>query len=357
MIERVGLPLSHMTGVEQRLLERVRARGFGPGNRVVAGFSGGGDSLALSSALARLWARGLGPAVTLFHVDHGLRDESGRDAAAAGELAHALGLPFRTARICPQALARHRGAGIEEAARRERYRALAAACREEGAAAIVLGHHRDDQAESVLLHLLRGAGTAGAAGMGEWTVREVPWWSGEEAGPAVAIWRPLLRESRAVLRDFVAGLELAPIDDPSTDETAIRRNALRLEILPALERMIPGAAAAIARHADIAAEDDAALDAWAVAALAGAAGGDGALLSAGLAGLPVAIRRRVARLWLLANARAAEPGMDRIEALLDALERNRGGAVIEIGGGERVMIERGGARVLANASEAEGAHR
>jgi tRNA(Ile)-lysidine synthetase-like protein len=341
-----GLPLSHMTGLEQRLLDRLRQRGLSRAESVVVGFSGGGDSLALAAALARLAARDLGPRPVLVHVDHGLRPGSATEAAAAAALAAALEVEARTSRIMPEEMARHAGAGVEESARRERYRRLAAASREVDASAVALAHHREDQAESVLLHLLRGAGTSGAAGMAEWSVRPVPWWGNERPEATIAVWRPFLREPQSVLRDFVAALDLAPVDDPSNDETWIRRNAIRHEIMPALERLVPGAAAALARHADLAAEDDAALDALAVAALAGAVDAGGGLLREPIASEPLAIRRRVARLWLLAAAPSAEPGMDRIEALLEALARNRGGAVVEIGDGERVTIERGAARIV-----------
>jgi len=204
----------------------------------------------------------------------------------------------------------------------------------------------------VLLHLLRGAGVSGAAGMAEWTERPVPWWAGEARGEPVAIWRPLLSEPRSALRDFVASLGLAPVDDPTNDEIRLARNAVRHGVLPSLERLSPGAVAALARHAILAAEDDAALEAMAAAALADAGTSGDGLARAALAGRPLAIRRRMVRRWLVAGAPGAEPGMDRIGAVLEALERNRGGATIEIGGGQSVTVRNGIARIHGTGDEA-----
>lgn len=346
------LPLSHMTGLEQRLLARCRAAGLGPKDRVVVGFSGGGDSLALAAALGRLKDRGIGPEPRLVHVDHRLRPGSAAEAEASGRLAGALGLAMELRALAEGALARHSGVGLEEAARRERYRALSDAARLTGARAVALAHHRDDQAETVLLHLLRGAGTSGAAGMAEWGERPVPWWPGEPPGEPVAVWRPFLSEPRAALRDFVAALGLAPVHDPTNDETRLARNAVRHAVLPAIERAFPGAAVALARHADLAATDDAALEEIAGAALDRARDAGNGLPRAALAGQPLAIRRRVVRGWLRAGAPAAEPGMDRIAAVLEALERNRGGARIEIGNGFAVTVRDGVARIGGTGDEA-----
>lgn len=349
MPDETPLPLSHMTGLEQRLLDRLRQRRL-EGERVICGFSGGGDSLALAAALVRLAMRRMCEPPSLLHVDHGLRAASGDEARRAAVIGAALGADVRVVRVDPGLLARHSGEGVEEAARRERYRALAVAAGQHGAAVVALAHHRDDQAESVLLHLLRGAGTAGAAGMSELSRRPVPWWAGEPAGAELTVWRPFLQEPRSVLRDFVAALALAPVDDPSNDERGYARNRVRLDILPAIERAFPGAAAALARHADLAAADDAALDEVARLACERATCPDGSLTGRQFLDQPLAIRRRVARMWLQATAPQAEPGMDRIEALLAALERNRGGAIVEIGGGARAVIERGAAR-MAGAPE------
>lgn len=335
------VPMSHMTGLEQRLLGRMRARGVRGPRPLAVGFSGGTDSLALLAALQRIAQRGHGPAVIAVHVDHGLRAESGRDADAAHALAERLGCRWLRADVTHDAIAGHEGVGVEEAARRERYRALAEVAIAANARAVVLAHHREDQAESVLLHLLRGAGGSGASGMAEWSARPIPWWQGEVHGPEMHIWRPLLHEPRVELERFITALGLEPIEDASNLSRAHTRNAIRLDVLPVLEHIVPGASAALARYADLAAADDAALDTMAATALAGSLDHARNLRWAGLSAAPLAVRRRAVKLWLLEAAPSAEPGMDRVEAVLAALERNRGGATVEIGNGESVVIRQG----------------
>jgi tRNA(Ile)-lysidine synthetase-like protein len=324
-------------GLEQRLARRLRRIEVVGDAALVVGFSGGADSLALASALTSVARE---RRIVLAHVDHGLRTESAADAEAAAALAAALGLPLRVARIESDPRRLHPGVGLEESARRERYRLLAGVVADEAAAALVLAHHRDDQAETVLLHLLRGAGTAGAAGMAEWSVRPVPWWdepgagaaSAKAAGRRLAIWRPLLGESREELRGYVTGLELAPIDDPTNDDLTFRRNLVRREFLPALERAWPGAPEALARYAALAAEDDAALAAAAGRALAGATVPDG-LIANRVLGEPLAIRRRIVRGWIGSAAPNVEVSAERVEAVLKLLTPGRGGRRVEIGQG------------------------
>lgn len=337
-------------GIEQRLAGRLRASALPEGAPLVVGFSGGPDSLALAAALARI--REPTRRVVLAHVDHGLRPDSADHAAAAEQLASALGLPIRLERLGGRPEAIHTGLGVEEAARRERYRLLADAVREEGAGALVLAHHRDDQAETVLLHLVRGAGTGGAAGMAELTTRRIPWWDNpREPADSVAIWRPMLAEPRAVLAAYVASLGLAPLHDPTNDDPAFRRNLVRHEVLPVLERAWPGAAAALARHASLAAEDDALLAEMAASALAGARAPDG--LDAGrVAAEPLAIRRRMVRAWLGSETSALDVSAERTEAVLSLLGPGRGGRRVEIGQGW-TAIARGGIVRLERRADGE----
>ncbi|HEU0115170.1 MAG TPA: tRNA lysidine(34) synthetase TilS, partial [Thermomicrobiales bacterium] len=253
------LPHAALLGLEQRVLARWRGAPALAAARLVVGFSGGTDSLALALALRRIAGRAELD-IVLAHIDHRQRPTSGEEAARARSLAREIGLPFFARHIPEDAVERHRGVGREEAMRRERYRALAAIAREHGAGALALAHQADDQAETVLLHLLRGAGLSGAAAMAEWSERPIPWWSAaDEPAIAVMLWRPLLAERRATLRAYLAGAGLEPIEDPSNGDLAFRRNAIRRDLLPALQRIAPGASEALARHAAIAAEEDATL--------------------------------------------------------------------------------------------------
>src|SRR5258708_39649452 len=132
------------------------------GEALVVGLSGGADSVALTDALATLSAR-RGFRVVAAHLDHGLRPDSGEDVVFCADLARRLGISFHKGRADVRGRARSDKAGLEDAARRERLVFLRAVRNAEGAAAIVLAHTRDDQAETLLLRLLRGAGSPGLA--------------------------------------------------------------------------------------------------------------------------------------------------------------------------------------------------
>lgn len=354
----VGERPSGLVGLEQRLLARARALDCPAGTAVVVGFSGGADSLALAAALGRVAAKArLRP--LLAHVDHALRDISQKEQETAREVAAALRLPFRALRVSDRVRQWHPGVGLEEAARRERYRLLAATANEaatgSGRGVIALAHHASDQAETVLLHLLRGAGLTGAGGMAERVERVVPWWevrNGQEDGaepaapPAsVVVWRPFVAETGATVRAYAAGLGVAPIEDPSNRDRRFRRNALRHEALPMLERIAPGATEALARFGRLAAEEDAALEALAETVVARGIRPDGSLRLAALAAKPVAIRRRAVRRWLRERTGYRGATADRTEALLRMIDAGDGGRQVEIGEGWTVRSGGGAIRV------------
>ena len=300
------------------------------------GFSGGRDSLALASALRRIEAV-LGVGLTLVHVDHRLRASSEEEAKRASELAGSLGLEVRVCALAEPPGETHPGVGIEEAARRERYRVLFAEADVRGARAVATAHHQGDQAETVLLHLLRGGGVHGAAGMAAWSPPPIHDISQELQ---IALWRPLLHESRAEIDAYVARLRLTPIDDPSNADVWLRRNALRHEILPALEARFPGAGAALARYADLAAEDDQVLEALATSALGETVDPGGRLIADRLNGQPLALRRRIVRRWLWQSTGAGAFSAERTDAVIE-LARSAGGRRIEIGEGWTVRRQRG----------------
>ena len=230
-------------------------------------------------------------------VDHGLRPGSAADAAFVADHAKALGLPALVRTLGPADLAPHRQAGPEGAARAARYGALWPAADELGCAWLATGHTLDDQAETVLLQLLRGAGPDGLAGM---AVR-----SGR-------LLRPLLRARRAETRACCAAIGLAWREDPTNAGDGPLRNRVRQQLLPLLEELRPGATQALARTAALAADERAWLDPVVAEALAATLGGGcrtarwgpynpgaGAarldLDAEALAALPVALARRVVR--------------------------------------------------------------
>lgn len=221
---------------------------------ILVGVSGGPDSLALLHLLWR-WSREGGGRLRAVQVDHALRPGSGAEAARVAAFCAARGIPVSLRRVEPGAIAGGR-AGLEEAARAERYRLFAAEARAHGARALALGHQADDQAETLLLHLLRGAGLAGLAGMP--TIRR----SGDlldhlAAGARPAIWRPLLTVRRAAILAYCRAHGLDPSHDPSNDDITLRRNAIRHRVLPLLEEHFPDATAILAREARLLADDEA----------------------------------------------------------------------------------------------------
>lgn len=237
------------SGFEQRLLRTLRTFEIEPGDRLVIGFSGGSDSLALAAALGRI-APVMDLALLLVHVDHGLRAGSGADAQRAGQLADILGIQFEGIRLESGLAERSRGLGLEEAGRRERYLALASAAMNWQAHTILLAHQANDQAETVLLHLFRGSGLRGISGMSPLEVRPIPWWNDSSAPNAeFRIVRPLLSERRSDIEAYVSELGLAAIDDPSNDSSDFDRNWIRHQILPSVEERWPAVVASLGRSA------------------------------------------------------------------------------------------------------------
>jgi tRNA(Ile)-lysidine synthase len=275
------------------------------GDGLAAAVSGGADSLALLHAMRTL-AGPRGWRLAVVTVDHGLRPGSAADAAFAVDHAKALGLEARLETLAPADLERHRRAGQEGAARAARYQALWRAADELGCGWLATGHTLDDQAETVLLQLLRGAGPDGLAGM---TVR-----SGR-------LLRPLLGVRRAETRDCCAAIGVDWREDPTNQEPGPLRNRVRQRLLPLLEELRPGAAVTLARAAALAADERDWLDPLVAAALAAtradATPGAVALDAGALAELPVALVRRVVR-TAARQAGAAPPdaeATDRVVAL------------------------------------------
>ncbi|MFB7891596.1 tRNA lysidine(34) synthetase TilS [Microbacterium sp. NPDC056044] len=229
---------------EVRLAVRRALTGLEPGATVLVALSGGADSLALAAATA-FEAPKLGLRAAALTVDHGLQAGSADAAAAAAAAAEALGLEASVVRVEVGA-----AGGPEAAAREARYRALADGARATGAAAILTGHTLDDQAETVLLGLARGAGATSLQGMAE---------ASDVHG--VALLRPLLAVQRATTRGACAAEGLAPWDDPHNADPRFARVRVRETVLPVLEAELgPGIAEALARTAAQLREDAEAFD-------------------------------------------------------------------------------------------------
>lgn len=236
MTPRPGL---HPAVAEVRLAARRGLAGIPAGATVIVGLSGGADSLALTAASA-FEAPKLGLRVLAITVDHGLQEGSDDVAARAADAATRLGAAARVIRVAVGAVG-----GPEAAARAARYAALRAAARDVGAAAILVGHTLDDQAETVLLGLARGAGGASLQGMAPASDLD-----------GVPLLRPLLGVRRATTRAACAAEGLAPWDDPHNADPGFVRVRVRDRVLPVLEAELgPGIAEALARTAEQLRED------------------------------------------------------------------------------------------------------
>ena len=267
--------------------------------RLLLGLSGGADSVALLLLLKEA-----GKNVTVVHVNHGLRgDASDGDEAFVRALCEEKQVPLLCYRASPP-----ENPG-ENWAREVRYAFFREAMQVSGADALVLAHHRDDQAETLLLHLLRGAGLTGLTGMAaDATVHDV------------RIIRPLLAYSRAELRAYLNEKNQPWREDTSNGDARYLRNALRRDVLPLLEQLAPGAAARMATTASLLAEDEAVLDRLTAEFLASHPGD--ALPLDDLREQPVGLQKRILRAWWVREASPAEErslSAQQTEALLALL--------------------------------------
>jgi len=344
----------------RRCLTRARLE---PGDLVLVACSGGADSLALAAAAAFEVPR-LGLSAGGVTVDHGLQAGSADQARKVTEILAALGLdPVQRLSVtvarpgeagpdsepdgpaAPRGRAGNHSAGYpgpEAAARAARYQALDRAAGATGAAAILLGHTRDDQAETVLLGLARGSGARSLAGMAERNGRYL---------------RPLLEVSRAQTRAACAAQGLDPWDDPQNADPGYARARVRHRLLPALERELgPGVTEALARSAAQLRVDADFIDSLARTATERLTGGSGGpptgLSTDAVAALPAAIRSRVLRNAAIAAGCPARALTAGHVAALDALMTGwRGQRGVDLPGGIRGQRRYG--RLTFSASQGE----
>ena len=224
------------------------------GDRVVVGVSGGPDSLCLLDLLHAL-AASWNLILQVAHLNHGLRPEAAPEAEFVRAEAKRRGLPFHTETADTRARARAHKQSLEEAARELRYTFFARVALSVGAPTIAVAHTADDQAETVLMHFLRGAGVNGLRGMlprteiGDWTLR-VEIESPREASNLCII-RPLLTTARPEIAAYCVEHGLHPLRDPSNLDPAFFRNRLRHELLPILESYNPNMRDVLRRTAEV----------------------------------------------------------------------------------------------------------
>lgn len=305
--------------ITEAVAEGAARLGMPDGAAILLAVSGGPDSTALLHGSARL-AHDRGWRLGVAHLDHALRAESAAEAAAVAAGAARLGFPVEVHRTDVRALAAAEHRSLEDAGRQARYRFLEGAASRLGPEALIAtAHTADDAAETMLLGLARGSGLRG--------VRGIPARRGR-------IVRPLLGARRATLRDALDAAGIEYVTDPSNADVAHARNRLRADLLPALERVSPGAVEALLRFGRLAAEDDDLLDALAATELAARRDAEEGGAIDWRKPPTRALGRRVLRLALGDPA----PSAERVEAVLDAAEGPHGGVTIELGRGRSATV-------------------
>lgn len=320
------------------MLKRVRQyirthQMFIPGELVIVAVSGGPDSVALLHLLNRM-APELGIALHVFHLDHGLRgDQSAGDARYVRQLADRMNIASTIVGLGPEILKR-RGGSLQAAARVHRLEELCLLAQRLTTSKVAVGHNQDDQAETVLMRVLRGTGMRGLTGIHP--VRQVN---------GLTFVRPLLETPRSQIEQYCRDSELSPHHDESNGRPDYLRNRLRLELLPQLRREYnPAIRKNLAAMAAVLQEEDALMDAIAAVALDRAAQGkDNTVYSAQrLLVEPQAVLRRALR---LAARRAKGPdydlGLQSVAEVLQLLVKSHGSHRLDLPGGLQAMLEYG----------------
>lgn len=295
---------------------------FAPGDRVVVAVSGGPDSVCLLQVLRELSPE-LRVDLRIAHLDHGFRaGESAEEARFVEKLAHAMGIPATVGHRDVPAYCASRGLSAQAGAREIRYAFLEQAAQDGGAQRIAVGHTANDQAETLLLRLLRGAGLSGLSGMPVRRDRIV---------------RPLIDATRPEVLSFLAERKLEFVNDSSNSKTVYTRNRVRIELLPVLERFNPRIVETLASEAALLRDDQAALESAAGILLKDIVAQDGPgtvrIDRAGLLDLPPPIRR--AALLRAIGWLAPEAGLSfvRTEETLGFLQHARTGRRMDLPGG------------------------
>ena len=320
-----------MISPDSALLSRVeqtirRQRLFRPGDTLVVALSGGADSTALLDLLSRLPEYNL--RLIVAHLNHCLRGaESDADEEFCRRVAARHALPFEVRRIDIGSMASESRLNLEDAGRRARIAFLDEVAGRHGAAAVALAHHADDQAETVLMRLLRGSGTTGLSGMAYRNNRGYV--------------RPLLEISRSEIEQYLHGRGLNWRDDASNSDTTYLRNRIRHQLMPLLEEYNPAIRSRLAATAAIISDDEALLAELTGRAVAGSCmTGEGRIVcSIGqLRTLDPALRRRVLRhVFEQLTGTLEGVGRRHINALCDLIDSDRPNS--------RLSLPQGGAAI------------
>ena len=317
-----------MTGLHQQVRRTIRKHGLcPPGARVLVGLSGGSDSVALTLLLLDLAEYGEFSVISVAHLNHRLRESAGRDEDFCHDFARRHRLRIAVESFDVQTHASTEKLSLEDAARRVRYAFLERTAAELDANRIAVGHTEDDQAETFLLKLMRGAGLTGLAGI-------YP-----QRGMVI---RPVLETTHRELREYLRSRGETWVEDETNGHLGNPRNRVRHKVLPELDRAAGAATRpAIARAAGLIREDGQWLDEVAAGRFEalGVTNADGMELdAAALAAEPPAIVRRVLHRAMRQVAGSREVGLDHVEAAMALLGSGAGGVDVP---GTRMELRRG----------------
>ena len=318
-----------------------------PQKRIAVALSGGLDSVVLLDTVCKAQTKdnNTSPEIWVFHIHHGLQKSADDWLIFCEKLAkkYKVGFDFRLLHLALDV-----GQGnVEARARAGRYEALAELCLEYGIEDLLLAHHQNDQAETVLLQLMRGAGVAGLSGMPndrDLTIDQ----------HRITLWRPLLGQSRTELESYAKENKLKWVEDPSNQSIQFRRNAIRKNIIPRLEKIQPAVIANLARSANLLSEAQVLLDRLA------REDGKTVLLKDGLSikpllslshlDLPAA--NNVLRYWLKTH-QLAMPSQERLQAWWTDLQNSRSDAQLEwLHDGVKLRVWRGHLQMIGQSSGA-----
>lgn len=332
----------------ERGLETIhRYRMVAAGDTVVVAASGGRDSTALAHVLVQM-REDLRLTIHVAHFNHHLRPDAANDAAWVAAMSRALGCPFHEGAGETRPYAQRWHLSLEDAARRLRFEFLASVAEKVRAQAVATGHTRDDQAETVVMRLIRGSGLRGLAGIPPVRMQG-----------AVRVIRPLIEISRAEIAEYLARRGVSWRDDPTNQDLTILRNRIRMVTLPALEGYNPNVRPTLARLADLLREEAEALDELAAPRISEVvAGGPGAARIAlePFARLPVALQRRALREAVRRVAGTfGAVAFVHIEGARRMALNGQAGAILEWPGGIRVVRLSGVLEVAAGEASPPGA--
>lgn len=316
---------------EDKVLKALKAY-IEPQERVLLAVSGGADSMALAMGTAILQQQDYLTACVC-HVEHGIRgQEALEDAELVKKFCSRQHLEYYCEHVDVPAYCEQQGMSLEEGARKLRYEALYRVARQRGIKVLLTAHQKEDQAETVLLRLLRGAGTEGLGAM-------------EPIGAYgdLKLVRPFLQLSRADLEAFCVEYKLTFAEDSTNQDLNYTRNRVRLELLPYLEQSFnPNIKSALVRLAELLREDNACLDKQVDSYFQG-----NSYSAKELRALPKAIRTRLYRRVYFTSG-GAELSYERTEAIDKMLLANIGNKEVQLPGGQMVRLTKGRLEFLNN---------